>query len=145
MGGVILCVIVLFFQTVKCAHVIFKISRLSSSLKEFSRIDFISSYGHSFVWLFISVVLPRKHRDILLIKACMLYRNILWVENFDYMAEDKDLTEFVDDMNEDNNERDGTDMGDDEYNIVWICFSHCFLYYCYLFASGCDISMIWVV
>nr|CAN70843.1 hypothetical protein VITISV_007636 [Vitis vinifera] len=34
------------------------------------------------------------------------------------MAEDEDMADFVDDMNEDNNERGGAEMGDDEYNML---------------------------
>lgn len=44
-------------------------------------------------------------------------------EEYDYMAEDEDMAEFVDDMNEDNNERGGAEMGDDEYNMVCVCLS----------------------
>ena len=71
--------------------------------------------------------MPRKHRDIFLIKGCILYRNIMSserAEDYDYMAEDEDMAEFVDDMNEDNNERGGAEMGDDEYNVVCVCFSY---------------------
>lgn len=39
-------------------------------------------------------------------------------DEYDYMAEDEDMADFVDDMNEDNNERGGAEMGDDEYNML---------------------------
>lgn len=71
------------------------------------------------------MVMPRKDRDILLIKTCILYRNSMSLEpadEYDYMAEDEDMADFVDDMNEDNNERGGAEMGDDEYNMVCVCF-----------------------
>ena len=37
-------------------------------------------------------------------------------DEYDYMAD------FVDDKNEDNNERGGAEMGDDEYNMVCVSF-----------------------
>lgn len=32
-------------------------------------------------------------------------------DEYDYMAEDEDMADFVDDMNEDNNERGGAEWG----------------------------------
>ena len=43
------------------------------------------------------------------------------------MPEEMDMADFVDDRNEDNNKRGGTEMGDDEYKRVCICLS------CYFF------------
>lgn len=71
-------------------------------------------------------------------KICMVHRNSMSVgraDGHDYMAEDEDMADFVDDMNEDNNERGGAEMGDDEYTMVCVCFLYHFFCYFYFFAS----------